>query len=493
MIVRNEAANIRRCLASIVDHISCWVISDTGSADGTPEIIQEFFQKKRIPGQLHQKPFENFESSRNAALECARSSTLDFDYILFCDADMELMVEDTAFRFHLSAPGYLLIQRAGSLTYWNVRLLRREVQARYRGVTHEYLDIQRGVERLRGAWFKDHATGSNRADKFERDIRLLTESLKKDPSSPRSWFYLAQSYRDAGRIAEAAQSFAKRADMGGWEEEAWYARLQYGRCLSSLGDEAGFLRTTLSAYNQRPWRAEPLGDLAQYFRERKMHEVSLLFSMPGLNIRQPEDMLFVDHHAHAIKLKEEFSISAFYSGDEKKRRLGAIVCDWLTLAKSVPVASRHLARHNRFFYMQALRGKCHSTPNVGFGSRRREEVQLNLREYGVVSDSFDLNAWCAMLCGKAVLLIHECDERDGVSLDWHRFAALDSANAMLSMSTPFYFDAKGKERVTGFEACDSTFTVQALRDDGVEFCLAVEATEVEQLLVHRFPQEPALV
>src|SRR5689334_16214603 len=84
MIVRNEAVNIGRCLASIVDHISCWVISDTGSSDGTPEIIQEFFRKRRIPGKLHQKPFENFESSRNAALECARSSSFDFDYILFC-------------------------------------------------------------------------------------------------------------------------------------------------------------------------------------------------------------------------------------------------------------------------------------------------------------------------------------------------------------------------------------------------------------------------
>ena len=185
-----------------------------------------------------------------------------------------------------------------------------------------------------------HASGSSRVDKFERDIRLLSDALRQDASSTRYWFYLAQSYRDAGRMQEAAATYARRAEMGGWEEEAWYTRWQFARCRRALGDEAGFIQAALAAYNQRPTRGEPLCDLAQFYRERGMHETSLLFSRPGLSLGLPEDMLFVDHFVHSVKLREEFAISAFYSHDPANRALGHDVCDWLALdptrSKSVP-------------------------------------------------------------------------------------------------------------------------------------------------------------
>ena len=187
MIVKNEMANLERCLGAVAPHIACWVIGDTGSTDGTQDFIRSFFAARNIPGELHSFPFENFEQARNAALDCAGASPLAFDYLLFDDADMELVVEDADFRARLEAPGYRLIQRAASgLTYWNTRLVRRDVGARYHGVTHEYLDVPGGVKELQGVWYKDHASGANRKDKFERDIRLLSAALEKDArQSPR--------------------------------------------------------------------------------------------------------------------------------------------------------------------------------------------------------------------------------------------------------------------------------------------------------------------
>ncbi|TIT93618.1 MAG: glycosyl transferase, partial [Mesorhizobium sp.] len=253
MIVKNEIANLQRCLVAVADYIDCWVIGDTGSNDGSQDFIRSFFADRNLPGELHEFPFHNFEQARNEALDRAYASALNYDYLLFDDADMELMVEDAGFRQWLDAPGYRMLQRSGSdLAYWNTRLVRREAGARYHGVTHEYIDVPGGVEELRGVWYKDHATGSNRVDKFERDIRLLLEALEKDPENHRYWFYLAQSYRDAGRTPEAAVAYAKRAAMGGWDEEAWNARLQEARCLRKLGDDAGFIRQSLAAFDQRP-------------------------------------------------------------------------------------------------------------------------------------------------------------------------------------------------------------------------------------------------
>src|SRR3984893_14033380 len=132
MIVKNEMANLERCLGAVADHIACWVIGDTGSTDGTQDFIRRFFAAPNLPGELHSFPFHDFAQARNAALDCAYASPLAYDYLLLDDADMELVVEDRGFRDALEAPGYRLIQRADSgLTYWNARLVQRNAGARY--------------------------------------------------------------------------------------------------------------------------------------------------------------------------------------------------------------------------------------------------------------------------------------------------------------------------------------------------------------------------
>jgi len=52
------------------------------------------------------------------------------------------------------------------------------------GVTHEFLCVGSGeTSNLDDISFLDHATGSNREDKYKRDLRLLTEALatERDP------------------------------------------------------------------------------------------------------------------------------------------------------------------------------------------------------------------------------------------------------------------------------------------------------------------------
>ena len=180
---------------------------------------------------------------------------------------MELEVADPGFRATLDAPAYRVRQHNGYV-YWNVRLLRRDVEARYVGATHEYLALDGTPARLDAIAFADHASGSSRATKVERDIALLSAALEADPGDVRAMFYLAQTCRDAGRHDEARTWYRKRIDAGGWDEETWYALFMHARSSLALGDEVGFVDGCLDAYEFRPSRAEPLAALACYYRER---------------------------------------------------------------------------------------------------------------------------------------------------------------------------------------------------------------------------------
>lgn len=352
MIVRNEAGRILRALEAAAPHITSYCIVDTGSTDDTLEIVRSFFDDYGTPGIIAGCEFHNFSQARNFALEqahCIRSTR--GGYILLQDADMELMVEDPdAFR-NLTANAYTMVQKSGALSYHNTRLIRMDAPGGYVGVTHEYLDIGPTLD-LTGAYFIDHADGSNRVNKFERDIKLLTEALETDPTNSRYWFYLGQSYRDAGRPAEAARAYAKRVELGGWDEESWNAKCNVAAAERAMGNESAFIATTLEAYNDRPTRAETLYDLAKHYREKGHHNTSLLFSRMGMATPRPNDKLFVNDYVYSTGLREEFSICAFY--DPTRRAEGAAVCDALSLDPAGTDTSRSVAKSNMYHYLQPI-------------------------------------------------------------------------------------------------------------------------------------------
>jgi hypothetical protein len=163
----------------------------------------------------------------------------------------------------------------------------------------------------------------------------------------------ARSHHQAGRFAEAAPLFAQRANAGGNDEEAWYARWQYARCLRDLGDEGGFLQQALMAFNQRPQRAEPLYDLARFYRERSMNDASALFCEAGLALPHPEPgASFIEEFVYTAGLREEYSITANYARDPARKDHGYAACNWLAVNRLIPSEPRDLARSNLRHYMQ---------------------------------------------------------------------------------------------------------------------------------------------
>jgi tetratricopeptide (TPR) repeat protein len=100
MIVKNEEANLPRCLTSVRDAVDEIVILDTGSTDRTPEIAKEFGAK------VHHFEWPNdFSIARNQSLKYVRG-----DWVLVLDAD-ETLAKNIApvLRQLIQEEQYLLI------------------------------------------------------------------------------------------------------------------------------------------------------------------------------------------------------------------------------------------------------------------------------------------------------------------------------------------------------------------------------------------------
>ena len=359
MIVRNEAAIIERALASVASVAECMVICDTGSSDGTPEVIEGFCRGRGIPLELHRFPFVDFSQARNEALTRARASAFVFDYLLLLDADMQLVVEGGQWLEALNCDAAQLMQQSGSLAYANVRMLRRDAAARYVGATHEVLVVEGSSQRLDGAHFIDHADGANRPEKLARDERLLRGALANDPADTRAMYYLAQTLRDAGRHAESAEWYERRVVAGGWEEERWHACYRAAQERLAAGHEVAFVAGCLDAYAMRPHRAEPLASLARHYAGKQRHDAALLLLEQAQAIPYPvQDILFVESGAYGDGLRELISISGFYSAIPFRRARGRAAAESLAIDPGLPTLMRSTARSNLFWYAPRVDEVC---------------------------------------------------------------------------------------------------------------------------------------
>lgn len=329
MIVKNEAHVIRRCLDSLRPVIDTWVIVDTGSSDGTQDIIRTHL--KDVPGTLFERPWRNFGHNRTEALELARAAA---DYLLVFDADDVLTLPPGFAMPQLTHDAYALAMQLGTTAYWRTSLVSTRLPWRYVGVLHEYLDCgcPFNQERLAGLGIVagidgGRGKGLDIAAKYANDARILEQALIDEPDNARYAFYLAQSYRDSGQLQKSLGAYQRRAAMGGWDEEVWYALFEVAKLSERLGLPAPQVTERyLAAYQNRPRRAEPLVELARFHRERNELALAHLFALRAINIPKPDDTLFLDTAAYSWRALDEFAVASYWMGEFKA---AARACEWL--------------------------------------------------------------------------------------------------------------------------------------------------------------------
>lgn len=314
MIVKDETHVIKRCLESVKPIIDYWVIVDTGSTDGTQEMIKEFM--KDIPGELHERPWVNFGHNRNEALDLARNKG---DYILLMDADEKMVYDVPDYKFPpLVKDFYYIETNHDGSKYQRVEVFNTKLDWKWIGVLHEVIvsGQAKSHETLQGLHIFAKTEGNRSKDplKYQKDAIVLEKALLDEPGNARTVFYLAQSYRDAGDHEKALLNYQKRVAMGGWDQEVYFSLLQSAHLKHRLEKpENEILKSYEIAYLYRPSRAEPLYFMAKILNERRDFDKAYECAHQGLCIKESDDVLFVDKWVYDYGLLMEYALASYWT------------------------------------------------------------------------------------------------------------------------------------------------------------------------------------
>ena len=328
MIVKNEAKVIRRCLDSVRPLLDYVLIEDTGSTDGTQDIIRDWLTQTGLSGEVFDEPWQDFAHNRTLALARLQENSA-IDYALIMDADdvMEYEPDFDPVRFKdgLSADHYHVAIRLGGTKYARTQICSNHKAYHYRGVLHEFIegpeepltsDTAQGLLIVAGV----EGARSSDPEKYRRDAAVLDRALQTETDAfmrSRYTFYLAQSYRDAGDTEKAIAHYLLRADLGFWEEEIYFSLYQAARLQSfAKRPTEEVLATYRRAIDALPRRAEAIHGASQYCRLNGRNEEGYQIAARGLALTEapPPAGLFIESWIYEYGLLDEYAINAYWSG-----------------------------------------------------------------------------------------------------------------------------------------------------------------------------------
>jgi glycosyltransferase involved in cell wall biosynthesis/predicted O-methyltransferase YrrM len=393
---KNESKGIRRMLESVYKHIDFYVFQDNGSTDGTPEIVEEFFADKNIPGFIYniEEGWVGFGWNRDHLLQTCMKTDHGCDWIMKMDCDEYLEVDDdfdwspfyntNTESFHVTA------QNPGCIYYrawiWNATLPWKFQH----DPAHEiiYLDNEKGenFERLNlSRGFR--MIGTSDGESYTVRTKYITDALKLEERLIREetmltdtyhFWYIAKSYQDcygggfyplgeshskefARRFIFYFEEYLKHMNAQGIHEMSYFSAFSIGLGHKYLGNYAKAIEWFHTAEKYCPVRNEHIVYLAQTYNELKQYDKMLEQTTKLINPERklpfPDYYFLIDSniycdssdypqnlHNYALsKVGEETSINSFSVNIQTKPRLW-IVDDFY----ADPYAVREFALQQEF-------------------------------------------------------------------------------------------------------------------------------------------------
>lgn len=248
LMVKDEAANIARCIASIkrIGAIDEILILDTGSTDNTPQIATEAGATVRILENqddyfidTNRGRFIDFSKARNESMVGAGG-----DWLLLMDADEDIVGDAKDLKNILAGIGeevealtvqFVDMQRGREVMRFQSARIFRRGKVRFEGIVHNRpvfklpafccQDVKIEVRH----YGYDFATDDAEMAKWKRTVGLLEHRLEQNPDDAIPYFYLAQSWSHRGEhqkaIEYAIKYIASRDKLDNFNPSIYYTLL----------------------------------------------------------------------------------------------------------------------------------------------------------------------------------------------------------------------------------------------------------------------------
>lgn len=352
IICKNEAVNLKVLFPASEHLIDHYVVVDTGSDDGTQEVVVEEGSKLGITGRLVQSQwYDDYGRSREEALEACRNfmrteygeRQLDRCWALFIDPDEKYIDRRTReaitpttkrdLNAHLNRGGdlHMNLMEMGRTSFDRTGFARLSLPFRWEHALHEIVTCPCAHHTVQCPvlLMVPHGIGAHRRqkDRSDRDCAILQRTMKKYGRTTRYIFYLAQSLNEAGRLREAFMLYDERQQRAdGYGQERYMAALRNARLLLSTPFALGYnpaqaqilafgylIRAT--EFDQNRFEAPAL--LAKYFRLAGLYKPAFFMSQAYLRNGGTKHYspLFAEPEAER-ELKQEAGISAWWAGEQ---------------------------------------------------------------------------------------------------------------------------------------------------------------------------------
>lgn len=364
-ICKDESHVIGKMLESCKSITDLIVVNDTGSTDGTQDIIRKFGEDNNIPTYVFERPFDDFEKSRNHAIQKLKDVVAELGWDAnkvhgyWFDCDETLIIDSKFDKNQFTKDLYMINTYIGQMKYTRNTFFKVSKPFRWYGPIHEFIicdeqnitsglaeNIHVDVQMTGNSWQGDIPT------KYKNHAFVLEKYIDANRQDPRWIFYTAQSYHDSAsipdnkeeneeRLRRALKYYKERVNRtDGYAEELFYAQYRIGTIMRSIEDPWNLVhQECLKAYNMDPMRGESIKTIIDYYlqvNEWNMAYLYTKFAKVNFHGRNPYPtrLLFVDEALYIWKFAEAHAAACFYTGrmDEAKSTFNEIV----NISKTTP-------------------------------------------------------------------------------------------------------------------------------------------------------------